>query len=299
MAIDTHPYSGDADYAAMRRLLVENLALCGPPVYATLGNIDWWRVADDDPRSVFGVQLWCDGPPCVAFAWPTEDQVDIVVHPDYPALHEAALAWAETHFRAADETAAFRAWAFSGDAVRIAALSARGYRRTETGLVAFGRATAGAAPPSLPPGYTLRHVRGAEESEARAAVQRAAFQSEWMTAARHARVLASPTYRPELDLVVVAPDGQLAGFALLWLDEANRLGVFEPLGVAVAYQRRGLGRALMLEGLRRLRHLGATYAVVETGLTYEARGLYEATGFAVLDVNYAWAAPGAAGEDQT
>lgn len=295
MTLHDRPYASEDDYAAMRRLTVDILARTGPPVYATIGNLDWWRVADDDPHAVYAAHLWFDGPDSlVAFAWPVDDQVDILVHPDYPTLHDWTLAWAEQRFRPSDEsaTASFRAWAFTGDAARIATLTARSYRRTASGLVTYGRATAGAPEPALPPGFVLRHVRGAEESEARAAVQRAAFESTWMTAERHARVLNSPTYRPELDIVVVAPDGEMAGFALLWLDEANQLGVFEPLGVAVAYQRRGLGRALMMEGLRRLQEHGAAFALVETGLAYEARGLYDASGFAVLDINYAWAAPG-------
>ena len=127
------------------------------------------------------------------------------------------------------------AWAFTGDVARIAALSARGYRRTERGLVVYGQPVPDPAPqPALPDGYTIRAVQGEAEAEQRVAVQRAAFESTWMTAERHARVRHSPTYRPELDIVVVAPDGEFAAFALLWLDEANRLGVFEPLGVAPA-----------------------------------------------------------------
>lgn len=296
MSLHARPYHSEADYPLLRRLLVDILALTGPPVYATIGNLDWWRVAEEDPRSIHAARLWFDGPErLVAFAWPIDDQVDIIVHPDHPALHDTALAWAEEHFRLAGAegvAAPFRAWAFTRDAARIAALEARGYRRTDNGLVVYGRPTEGANAPSLPPGYTLRHARGEAEGEARAAVQRAAFESEWMTAERHARVRHAPTYRPDLDIVAVAPDGELAGFALVWLDEANRLGVFEPLGVAAAYQRRGLGRALMLEGLRRLRDRGAEYALVETGLSYYARGLYETTGFELLDIDYAWTLAG-------
>ncbi len=185
------------------------------------------------------------------------------------------------------------AWAFTGDAARIAALSARGYRQTERGLVVYGQPVPDPAPqPALPDGYTIRAVRGVAEVEPRVAVQRAAFESTWMTAERHDRVRNSPTYRPELDIVVVAPDGEFAAFALLWFDEANQMGVFEPLGVAPAYQRLGLGRAIMAEGLRRLAAAGARVACVETGLDHQpARRLYEATGFTLLDTDYAWTRP--------
>ena len=287
-------YESETDYDQMRRLLVESLARTGLPVYATIGNLDWWRVAEDDPRSIYQTQLWFDGlGRLVAFAWPIEGQVDILVHPDYPHLHATALAWSEAYFReqsAEGEAVPWVAWAFTRDAARIAALAARGYRRTERGLVLYTQPVPDPAPPPvLPAGYTIRAVQGVAEGEKRAAVQRAAFESTWMTAERHDRVRNSPTYRPELDIVVVAPDGEFAAFALLWYDEVNRLGVFEPLGVSVAYQRLGLGRAVIAEGLRRLAALGARVACVETGIGHQpARRLYEATGFTLLDVDYAW-----------
>lgn len=292
MNIRQRPYGGEADYDHIRQLLVATLAHSGPPVYATIGDLDWWRVAEDDPRACERIELWFDGERPIAFAWPTENELNFVVHPAYPALNETVLAGAEAYFAgpgASDETAVWQTGSFDGDEARNTALTKRDFRRVAGGHVVYGRQVPHPAPtPVLPPGYSIRHVRGAAESEARAAVQRAAFESEWMTAARHRRVMASPTYRPELDIVIVAPDGSFAAFALVWLDESNRLGVYEPLGVAVAHQRRGLGRALMAEGLRRLAALGATYACVATGIAAESRHLYEASGFYLLDTSHVW-----------
>jgi predicted N-acetyltransferase YhbS len=294
MHIHNRPYHSAADYNHMRRLLVEVLARTGPPAYATIGNLDWSRCAEDDPNAIYQVQFWFDGDRLVAFAWPSGDQVEIVVHPDYPVLFEAALAWAEAdhHDRGPEAgSSPLRAFSYSRDETRQAVLTARGYRNTGEASVYYAQAI-GDIPtaPRLPPGYSIRHVRGEEDAEARAAVQRSAFESTFMTAERHARVRAAPTYRPELDIVVEAPDGTFAAFALVWFDEANRLGVFEPVGTAVDHQRRGLGRAVMVEGLRRLAGLGARVACVQTGVDEEpARRLYQATGFIELDRCYAWA----------
>jgi predicted N-acetyltransferase YhbS len=279
----------------MRRLLIDALALTGLPVYATIGDIDWWRAADEDERAVYMAHLWFDGEQPVAWAWPVDDQVDVAVHPDYPALHDAALAWAEDEYRQRTgeiPEKPMRAWAFTGDAPRIAALAARGYRRTEDGLVLFTRPILPAEPPQLPPGFAFDHVRGEADIARRTAVQRAAFESEFMTEAMTRAVQAAPTYRPELDLVIVAPNGTYAAFAQIWLDEANRVGVFEPLGVSAAHRRRGLGLALMHEGARRLGELGARVACVGTGFdNAPARAMYQAAGFAELDRNYAWIRP--------
>lgn len=291
--IYSHHFTDESDYEQMRRLLVETLRIAGLPVYATIGDIDWWRSADEDLKAVYLAHLWFDDERPVAWAWPVDDQVDIVVHPEYPALHDAALAWAEEDYRqrlGEFPEKPMRAWGFGGDATRNAALKKRGYQRTENGLVLYTRPIAHpSAPPPLPSGYSFDHVGGEADVARRAAVQREAFESDFMTEAKTRAMQKMPTYRPELDLVIVAPDGSYAAFVQTWLDEANRVGVFEPLGVSARHQRRGLGRAILDEGARRLGELGARIACVQTGIDHmSARGLYEASGFVELDRDYAW-----------
>jgi len=286
----------EGDYALMRHLLVEVLERIGPPVYLTVGDLDWSRAVDDDDNVFRQTRLWFDGRRLAAFAWPEAGQVEIVVRPDLPAMFDAALDWLSDYYHAIDNedsAAGFMVPAFTRDAPRRATLAARGFRPLDMGRVVYGRRIAApVASAILPPGYRLRHVADESESAARAAVQRAAFQSNFMTTARHRRARTMPTYRPELDIVAVAPDGELAAFALIWLDEANRTGVFEPLGVALSHRRRGLGRALMAEGLQRLAALGATYACVGTGIgEAPARGLYEVAGFTALDYSHVWQSP--------
>lgn len=291
--IHSRPFENESDYEGMRRLLVESLGLTGLPVYATIGDIDWWRSSEEDPRAVYKTRLWFDDERPVAWAWPVDDQVDIIVHPGYPELHDTALVWAEEDYRQRHgefPEKPMRAWGFGGDEVRNSILEKRGYRRTENGLVFYTRPIVPlSAPPSLPPGYSFDHVRGEADVARRAAVQREAFESEFMTEDKVRIMQTLPTYRPDLDLVIVAPDGTYAAFAQIWLDAANGVGVFEPLGVSARHQRRGLGRAILDEGVRRLGEQGARTACVQTGIDYQsARGLYEASGFTELDRDYAW-----------
>ena len=83
--------------------------------------------------------------------------------------------------------------------------------------------------------------------------------------------------------MAIAPNGEIASFCTIWFDDVNRIGAFEPVGTAPAHQRRGLGKAVIHEGLRRLRALGAVEACVgsespETFTFYSAIGLIS-TGF--------------------
>lgn len=137
-------------------------------------------------------------------------------------------------------------------------------------------------PPSAPPaGTRLRAVREADLDE-RVAVHRAAFAPSHFTRAAYQRLRAAPGYRADLDVVAVAPDGRLAAYAVGWFDPLNRLGVVEPLGTDPLRQRQGYGTAVLLEGLRRMRDLGAPAAFLHTGEAAEAVKLYESVGFRIV-----------------
>jgi len=83
----------------------------------------------------------------------------------------------------------------------------------------------------------------------------------------------APLYRRDLDLVAIAPDGAIASFCTIWFDDVTRSAYFEPVATVPAHQRRGLGRALLTEGLRRLQRMGATRAFVG-GHSAAANALY-------------------------
>jgi len=143
---------------------------------------------------------------------------------------------------------------------------------------------------SLPAGYSIRHVRGEEDLHQRITVHREAFAPYTsVTPDKYRAIMNAPTYQPELDLVVVAPDGSFASFCIVWYDERNQFGVFEPVGCHPQHRRRGLTKALICEGLRRLKRLGATLASVGSeDHNVASNALYESLGFRTLDYDYLW-----------
>jgi ribosomal protein S18 acetylase RimI-like enzyme len=92
------------------------------------------------------------------------------------------------------------------------------------------------------------------------------------------RLLDCSLYDPALDLAVRDPDGRTAGYALFWFDPLTRVGLVEPMRVEDGFQRRGLARAMLTEGLERLARRGA--GRLKVGYTTgPARALYEGAGF--------------------
>jgi ribosomal protein S18 acetylase RimI-like enzyme len=97
----------------------------------------------------------------------------------------------------------------------------------------------------------------------------------------------APLYRRDLDIVAVAPDGAVASFCTIWFDDVTRTAYFEPVGTTPAYQRRGLGKAVLCEGLRRLKRMGGTIAYVG-GYTEAANALYASAGFVQYALSEPW-----------
>ena len=134
--------------------------------------------------------------------------------------------------------------------------------------------------PALPESFTLRPLNGEQETAAYAELHRAAFESTSMTPEWRARTLLMPQYRPDLDLVINAPDGTLAGFCVGWFDPLRRAAQVEPIGVHPRFHQLGLARILLLEMLQRFSEHGAEKALVETNLDrFAARHAYESVGF--------------------
>ena len=201
-------------------------------------------------------------------------ELESVVHPERPDLVGQVLDWFESEAES-DER---EVWSLEAEPEWTAELERRGYRRDE---IFFERLLARPAKPDesagVPEGYRLRTMAGREDVAARVEVQRAAFTST-MTDEKYAHVQRTWPYRPELDVVVEAPDGSFAAFCTAWLDDENAAGLLEPVGTHPAHRRRGLASAVCIDALRALREAGATVAQVGFG-SDAAYAAYRSIGF--------------------
>ena len=91
-------------------------------------------------------------------------------------------------------------------------------------------------------------------------------------------------YDPTLDLAVEDADGSVAGYALFWFDHTTLVGLLEPMRVEDDFQRRGLARMLLTNGLDRLARKGARR--LKVGFESDAaRNLYLDAGFVQTSVD--------------
>jgi len=245
------------------------------------------------------IRLWHDDQgKLVAYAILGKDpSFDCQVLPEYEwsGIEAEAMAWAETRISELRKRDA-REWSggfFSGarqdDAKRIAFLEQHGFRYSgEFAEVNMLRALAEPIPETVvSPGCQVRALAEAGDTSNRAAVQREVWLP-WtvgnVSDDDYARLMRLPGYHRELDVVAVAPDGIIAAYVNGWIDPVNRIGDFGPVGARPAYRRQGLTRAVLLEGLRRLRARGMDRVCVSTGVSNTpALRLYESVGFGIVN----------------
>ena len=153
------------------------------------------------------------------------------------------------------------------------------------------RALDGAMPEiALPKGYRIQETRTLSEEQF---AERATTESEGfdrtVTVAFLRELERSPIYRPKLDLAITTLDASIAAFCTIWFDERHQVGFYEPVGTASAHRQRGLAKALLIEGFRRLSKMGATTAYLGNSAANRAGNrLYESIGMAIFDQEHWW-----------
>jgi mycothiol synthase len=293
-------YQTEDDLLQMRGLLMEGRARTGDWRYAHVGELAWnyfMAACHLDLRQ--HIRLWHDNEgKLTGYAILGEDpSLDWQVLPEHEwaGIEGEALAWAEERVAVLREQDAAR-WsgplasgARQDDAGRLAFLEQHGFRYSgEFAEVNMLRSLHEPIPePLLPDGFQVRALVEEGEVAERASAHREVWQP-WTVGnvgdEDYAAFMRLPGYHRELDVVAVAPSGAIAAYVNCWLDSVNRIGDFGPVGARPAYRRRGLTRAVLLEGMRRLQVAGMDRVGVSTGVANTAaRRLYESVGFIVVN----------------
>jgi mycothiol synthase len=295
---DPRPYRDTRDLSAMRNLLVTGRMADNGSYYIHSGDLSLWLYYPSlegdcwkhiylwehpaHPESILGWALI--SPEWVGF--------DVYVQPE---LRGSALAmemylWAEQRTleiaRAKGKKTIYVLWIRHDDQVLHGYFTQQGYRLTR-GLVHMSCDLGGVINASrVDEGFKVRSCKGLNEVSARAKAQYRAFASSApfeRYLERFKNFMRSPVYDRSHDIVAVHEDGPIGAFCIVWIDQVNKVGLFEPVGTHPDFQRKGLGRAVMLEGLRRLQQGGMKQAIVSTYEDNQAAiRLYESTGFRLV-----------------
>ena len=213
-----------------------------------------------------------------------EGEIRLHVHPHYRTaeLLDAMLACAEQTLYAQDEQGRHRIYlpVEPDDSLLQETLTQRGYLKREGTSHKWQRDLDAPIPDlQVAHGYIIRSMGTLDEHPARSWASWRAFHSEepdencdgdWSW---YQNIQFSPLYRRDLDIVAVTPQGEFASFCTIFYDDYTRSAVCVLVGTAVEHWRRGLGKAVIFEGMQRLQRLGCR-RVFATAYDSPADALY-------------------------
>jgi len=291
MRLTRRPLQNEGDYWRIRGFLRDVFLLNGCQERSWhVARLDYWRW-----HFVKNCQT-CDPIPEVTSIWESVDgQIAAVMHPVvageaflhvHPGFRTAELeiemlAYAEDFLSspANDSQRKLYVLADEDDGLRQQILASRGYSRCGRPIHRWWRDLTGPIPDvPIAVGYTIRSMGDVDEFPARSWASWKAFHpdepdGEYEGWGWYFNIQSAPLYRRDLDIVAATDGGEIAAFCTLWYDDATRSAVCVLMGTVPAHQRRGLGKATMSEGLRRLREMGSTRALAN-GYDPPADALY-------------------------
>lgn len=291
MKLSMRPCQNEDDYFRVRNFLREIFLLNDRLEHSwNVARLDYWRwhfiatcrVCESLEK---GMTLWetPDGRIAAVLNDLGGGEIRLHVHPHFRSaeLENELLAHAEEHYPETTENGKrLTVPVFADDSLRPEFLTHRGFTKRPGWNHHYRRDLTAPLPVSPPPGgYHIRSMGDESEHASRSWCSWRAFHNDEPKSnydgdfSWYKNVQSSPLYRRDLDIVAAASDGSIAAFCTIYYDDYTRSAVTVLVGVAAEHWRRGLGKAVVTEGMQRLKHLGCT-RVFSTANDDPANALY-------------------------
>ena len=301
-------YDPSRDFLRIRAFLVDTYGAFEKPLNWRIERLNYARyfcapyLCKDEEitpeKSLNAVRFWEDS----IGVW-EDDREGIVgaVHTEHPWLGDAFIQRHPKHTHLLEEMLDFaesdlvnkerrllRLFVYEHDQDMLSLMKERGYHKVDEDWDYDQEYVVRAVPePSLPDGYSITSMADRNDLEGRGKAFGLGFNHpepiHWAPVHVYEELQRAPDYRRDLDLYIVAPDGEIASFCIVWHDVRNKIGILEPVGTVPAHRKKGLAREVVYECLRRVSALGAERVIVGGGQTF-----YQSIGFEKTITCYGW-----------
>ena len=293
MKIVSRAYDKTVDFHRVMRFLRET--------FTETGSLHNWmppRFEGSSDNMASGTRLWeeVDGlsPSIVAMANPESAFVYFIqINPDYSHLEGEIIDWIIEHCdstRPDNKPLRVSIVALEDNPIREAALQEHGFEKGPIyGILRLRPVNYPIPDYPLPEGYSIRAVKSEDFEEIATAIRKVFGHGEWFTGSTLEKTAQASFYVEDLDLAVTTPDGAIVSFCTFRVDPESRITELEPMGTLSEYRRKGLAKALLTEGFRRLKAINPTLLYIGGAAdTPEANRLYTVTGFNERNDYYYW-----------
>ena len=276
MNVSSRAYNNELDHSLVLTFLRD--------LYAETGGLENWLPTrfENNSRSMDpGVHLWFYDEALVGLVVPDSLLLYyVMVHPRYVGLYSEMVTWLTDYSRSNWE-GTLKIIEMDGEIEREKVLQERGFTRDRVSGIFRVRDLSSPIPDfKLPEGFRIRSVTPDDFDELALCIRQVFGHGEWFNREILEENASASFYHPDLDLVVVDENGKIVSFCTFRLDPPTGLTELEPMGTLAEYRNKGLGRALICEGFRRLQKYDPSMLFIgEAANTPPANRLYELTGF--------------------
>lgn len=294
MSVRVRPYNRAIDYDQVGTLLVRTFGQAGQFtnwLQPTWEYMHFHSLLDIDNLHRFGI--WEDDGKVVAVAHNEHlpGEVFLQIDKDYLHLKEEMISYSED-FLYREEENGKRTVSFYLDEVdedMASILEDRGYRRSsryrrDMTCFLFSK-------PSLkvqiPDGFQISDLEKDDDIERVHRVLHRGFNHPGEPPADEVwgshLMQSAPNYRKDLNIVIKSADGNFVSYCGMWYEPVNKFAYIEPVATDPDFRLMGLGRAAVLEGIRRCGELGASIVYVGSDLE-----IYKSIGFEYCQKAVMW-----------
>jgi len=279
------------DFHCVRQFLVR-LNAKNPIQYGfEWGRWEWGFSLDfQDTSNLSKIGLWEEDGEIIALA-AYEDRLGsayFCVSPGYQFLKAEMLQYASEHLR--DSENKFKALIYNSDREFQRIAAEQGFKPTQdTEPNAVLDIDVDSIAYVLPPGYALISLADGFDLFKFHSVLWKGFNHEGDPPSSkedlesRRRNISGPHLNPALCILAVAPNGEYASYCGTWFDKDTEYALVEPVATHPDYRRLGLGRAVVLEAVKRCGNLGAKQAYVGS-----AQQFYYQIGFHPIPAGTFW-----------
>lgn len=253
-----HKYSGVEDLKRMQELVSSHFEVKS---HWHIGDLAWQRFQHEANDHDWITYLFERDDQLIAWGWlEPSSSLNIMVHPNYPE----ATSFLVDYFSRICHDRQLKVIMTESEAYIISGLLESGFIERSDGPyhMRMYHDLVNLPNVSIPEGFTARQVNQNSDLLKRVNVHRDAWNPSRVTYKSYRNVMNSPGYSPDMDWVIVAPDGSFASYCLVWRDEKSQIGLLEPAGTSPKYRRLGLSRAVCTLALMELKKTGGRGAVV-------------------------------------
>ncbi len=293
MPIVSRNYNPESDFTAIQAFLLE--------IFIQTKSFQNWlpsRFENNHMDWIQDIRIWeeTNQQRIMAVANPENKNIYFIqIRPGEPQLFDKVINWIELHFmknRPDDfKDQKINVISLQGDQEREEALIRSKFSRGKIYGILRVREMGSPIPKvTLPKGFKIRSVIGRKDFRKLASNIRIVFgHGDWFTANVLERLAQATFYVKDLDLVAEAPNGDIASFCTFRIDPVSKAAELEPMGTLPEYRGLGLAKALMIEGIKRLKKFQPLFIYIDGAADNPAANrLYETMGFENRGTYFYW-----------